>query len=401
MFSPKAGCSPPLFFKAPEQGEADLKNNNNKIGIYIHIPFCKGKCPYCDFYSLSNDSYIKPYINALTGSFRRWSAKLGRQADTLYFGGGTPSALGTETLAMLTRESKLAFNIDDNDLPEITVECNPSDIGSINSAFDFELLAESGVNRISIGLQSVADAERSALGRRGPASDTLRGIEKAKAAGINNISLDIITGLPGQSIESLRQTLDFCIQAGVTHISAYILKIEENTPFYTRREKLSLPDENEVCDFYLLTVRDLARGGFEQYEISNFAKKGYESRHNLKYWNCDEYLGLGPSAHSFIAGRRFYYPRDIQKYIDGGQSVPDGEGGGFEEYAMLRLRLTEGLTNEQTLARFGFPVPEPVIERARRFEADGYLYIDKDGIRLSPEGFLLSNTIINNLLDAI
>lgn len=369
------------------------------IGLYIHIPFCAGKCPYCDFYSVcAGKDAMDNYCGAVTNSIHRWGEKLNRSFDTLYFGGGTPSLLGAERLAGLVAQALSGFNNCRNTGLEITVECNPSHTGAPDSSFDFEKLAKAGVNRISLGLQSAVDKERAALGRRGVAADTARAVERAKAAGITNISLDMMIGIPGQTPNSLRQSIDFCAAAGITHVSAYMLKIEDGTPFAAQKEKLNLPDEDAVCDFYLQAVEALEQAGFMQYEISNFARPGFESRHNLKYWRCEEYLGIGPAAHSFIDGKRFFYPRDLNSFISGCEPVPDGEGGGFDEYAMLRLRLNEGLTERGTLERYGFGIPKTMREKAKLFEEEGLLLSDVKGISFTPRGFLLSNIIIGELL---
>ena len=367
------------------------------VGLYIHIPFCAGKCPYCDFYSLAaEDETFRAYTAAAVNSIIRWANKLSRPFDTLYFGGGTPSLIGAERLADLAETAAAAFGT--VNMPEITVECNPSNVGAENARFDFERLKQAGINRISLGLQSAVDTERTALGRKGTAADTVRAIQRAKAAGITNISLDLMLGIPGQTQDSLKRSVDFCAAAGITHVSAYMLKIEEGTPFAARKGLLNLPDEDKVCDYYLQTIEELEQAGFKQYEISNFARPGFASRHNLKYWHCEEYLGIGPAAHSFIDGRRFYYERDLEAFLNGCAPVQDGEGGGFEEYAMLRLRLNEGLKESETLDKYGFGIPETMRERAKIYAEQGLLNLDVKGIYFTPKGFLLSNKIIGELL---
>lgn len=362
------------------------------IGIYIHIPFCKGKCPYCDFYSLKADESKKDsYLKAVLFEIEKWKSKVTDPVDTIYFGGGTPSVFGAE------RIKKTIDCIKDNYIlvsPQITVECNAS---STDEKF-FKALSSAGVNRISMGLQSAAEKERKILGRHADKNTVSSAIENAKKAGITDISLDLMLGVPYQTIASLDESIDFLLNAGITHISAYMLKIEEGTPFAERQDSLTLPDEDEVCDMYFHTVKRLREKGFAQYEISNFSLKGYESRHNLKYWHCEEYLGIGPSAHSFLDGKRFYYPRDLVAFISGTEVIPDGDGGSEEEYIMLNLRLTEGLKFEKFKSRFSrFPDPA-FTEKAVKFEKMGFLKIDDEGIRLTERGFLLSNTIIAELL---
>lgn len=362
------------------------------IGLYLHIPFCNSKCPYCDFYSFRADEAKKQeYIDALIREIKAKRRQFACKADTLYIGGGTPSALSKAQLCEIIKTAKkefLTYNA------EITVECNPH---GLKKEF-FEALYEVGVNRISLGLQSAKDSERKKLGRSADRNEIAKVIAGIKAAGIENISLDVMLGIPDSTLDSLKGTLDFCISQNIKHISCYILKLEEGTFFFKNQEKLNLPDEDSVCEMYLFMCDYLEKHGFKQYEISNFAKKGFESRHNLKYWNCEEYLGLGAAAHSFIGGKRFYYERNADSFIKGAEPIPDGEGGDFSEYAMLRLRLCDGLTEDRVKNRFGFEIPEKIRKNAEKFAADGYLVSDKKGIRLTPKGFLISNTIISELL---
>lgn len=356
------------------------------VGLYIHFPFCASKCPYCDFYSARADAVsMDIYTQAVINAVRVWQNK-GVHFDTVYFGGGTPSLLGD-------RLCRIADALKGEPIREFTVECNPSQIADGL----FEKLLQSGVNRISMGLQSAVDAERRALGRTASVQTVDKRIREAYAAGFRNISLDLMLGIPGQTEQSLEDSLNFCGRPEVTHVSAYLLKIEEGTHFYTVRDTLALPDEDETCALYLQAADGLAKRGLRQYEISNFSRAGFESRHNLKYWNDEAYIGIGPAAHSFMHGKRFYYERDTEAFLRGAQPVPDGEGGSFEEYAMLRLRLSEGLSDQGTAERFGHPIPQTVRDRARTLPK--HLCIaDADGIRFTKEGFLLSNSLISTLL---
>lgn len=369
-----------------------MTNSEKPIGLYLHIPFCKGKCPYCDFYSVAPQKGVTDsYVAALCRKIDEES----RVYDTVYFGGGTPSLLGADNIALILSHIRRADNC------EVTLECNPSDTGSENSVFDFVKAAESGVNRISLGLQSAVDAERKALGRRGGCDDVERAIARAKAAGITNISLDLMLGIPNQTKESLLKSVDFCKNSGATHVSAYILKIEEGTFFYKKKDSLILPDEDETSELYLEAVNALENAGFAQYEISNFSKQGFESRHNLKYWRCEEYLGIGAAAHSFVDGKRFYYERSIADFIDGKAPVDDGEGGSEEEYIMLALRLSEGLFFADFEARFGRKIPDGIVEEAKLLEKHNLLTVDGEKIALTKQGFLLSNAVICRLLEKL
>lgn len=360
-------------------------------GIYIHIPFCKTKCPYCDFYSFKGDenkkdSYLKAVLLCLKGY-----ADKDLSVDTVYFGGGTPSVFGGERIGKIIEYIRDNFNLINE---EITVECNPSSTDEILA----EHLKKSGVNRISMGMQSAVKKEREILGRPSDKEDIAKAVSLFKNAGIDNISLDIMLGVPFQTQESLDESIDFMLSQDIKHISAYMLKIEDGTPFAEKEGSLILPDEDTVADMYLSTSERLRQAGFSHYEISNFAKKGFESRHNLKYWHCEEYIGIGPSAHSFFGGKRFYYPRSFESFLKGEKAIYDGDGGSKEEYIMLALRLSEGLKGDRYKERFGEGLPESIFLKAEKFRKAGLLNIDGDTIRLTPKGFLLSNMIIGELL---
>ena len=365
-----------------------MTTTERTVGLYVHLPFCAVKCPYCDFYSEKlNPARMDAYVTRAAAEITRQKAEAACRFDTVYFGGGTPSILGAVRLLPLLSAAL------DGTTREVTVECNTA------VADDFFLrLAQAGVNRISIGLQSANDAERALLGRRGTAQTVRRAARLARAAGIHNLSFDLMLGLPGQTKEEIKKSVEFCVENGATHVSAYLLKIEEGTPFYARRAQLGLPDEETTCDLYLTTCELLEAAGYRQYEISNFALPGRESRHNLKYWHCEDYLGIGPAAHSFSDGKRFYYPPDTDAFLRGEAPLFDAPGGDFEEYAMLALRLTEGLTEKGTQTRFGHPIPASVRARAARFTGEGLLVSDVTGVRMTRRGFLLSNALLAELL---
>lgn len=369
------------------------------LGLYLHIPFCDGKCPYCDFYSLAGEESVKEeYTRRLEKELALWADKLKQEgvppvADTLYFGGGTPNLLGGSRIARLILAAKEHFSLQNG---EITVEVNPS---SELSGFFREIFV-AGANRLSIGLQSAHDQELKALGRRHTAQQAAETVEAARKAGFSNLSLDLMLATPGQTTESALSSVAFCKELGVNHVSAYLLKVEPGTPYWNRRDSLPLPDEDETADRYLAVCQALEQAGLKQYEISNFAVPGFESRHNLKYWRCEEYLGLGPGAHSFVNGKRFYYPRSLQDFLKRPQPVDDGEGGTLEETVLLGLRLSEGIT-PQTLAPFG-EVGEQAFaameKKSRPYGAAGLLQSEPGRIALTPKGFLVSNELIAELL---
>jgi oxygen-independent coproporphyrinogen-3 oxidase len=375
------------------------------IGIYIHVPFCQTKCPYCDFYSLTGQSVsiFDDYTKAVICSLALWSGRLsGARADTLYFGGGTPTLLGGERLAEIIKAAGRHFGIEG---AEITIEANPGDsLEPVFSAF-----AQAGGNRVSIGAQSFNQEQLRVLGRRHNPADARAAIETALSAGIHNISVDIMLCIPTPEPENPDRQIELAVQSvsdaaklRAKHISAYMLKIEKNTPFSDKKGELFLPSEDTAAEIYLAACLELERQGYRQYEISNFAAPGYICRHNLKYWNLEPYLGIGPAAHSYLDGRRFYYPADLDAFISG--CAPEPEGDHItkkiteQEYIMLRLRLAEGVTNQGFLERFSRPIPQKYYRRASRIPSE-YLTADSKGIRLNRRGFLLSNTIIARLLD--
>lgn len=353
-------------------------------GLYIHIPFCATKCDYCDFYSLK---YSKSLVTLYVESLIKKIDETDDTFDTVYFGGGTPSLIGGDNISKILKHIKFAEN------SEITVECNPK-----SSTYEFfKKINEAGLNRVSIGLQSANADELQFLTRKHSADHVKTAVDNAKAAGINNISLDVIIGVKNQSEESLKKTLDFCISLDVQHISAYILSIEPETPMF-KIDRATIPDDNETANLYLFLSDYLSRNNFLKYEISNFAKEGYESRHNLKYWNCDEYLGLGPAAHSFINGKRFYYPKDIEYFISGGKPIVDGNGGSFKEYIMLKLRLVKGVEFDQ-LSSKGFALNNDFLKKCRTLEKNGLCQLDEKGLRLTDQGFLVQNSVLLYLFE--
>lgn len=365
--------------------------SENFIGVYIHIPFCLSKCPYCDFYSLKqNDELINEYCNNICHSIKNWSKKLNKKADTIYLGGGTPSIIGNDNIVKIVECAKKYFNFKEG---EITVEVNPRS-GLI---LDYSLLLNHGINRISLGVQSAVEEELRLLGRTHRNNNVVSVVNKIKEGGIDNISLDLMVGIPKQTKESLIKSIEFCNTLEPKHISAYILKIEENTPYMKIADKLGLPNDDEQAELYEVLCEKLHKYGYNQYEISNFAKSGYESKHNLKYWNCDEYLGIGSASHSFINGKRFYYPRSIEDFYKD-KTINDGIGGYEEEYAMLRLRLNDGLQEDLYKKRFGVNIPHKYYKNSEIYKQAGFVICDDNGIRFTRKGNLVSNSLINEII---
>ncbi len=348
---------------------------NNPIGLYIHIPFCKRKCPYCDFYSVGyDDSLAELYAQAVVRNIRHY----GGCFDTVYFGGGTPILLHKH-IGEILRAADVAPDA------EITAECNPC---FINDKTLYSLLS-GGVNRLSVGVQSLDDRELRALGRLHDADTAEEAVLSARAAGFENISADLMLAVPQQTVQSLDRTLDRLCSLPIDHVSAYMLKIEPDTPF--GRNTPAVPDEDSTADMYLHAVRRLAESGFSQYEISNFAKRGCECAHNLKYWRREEYLGIGPAAHSFYGGRRFEVARDIDGFIASPvqtELTNDNAPDEYEERVMLGLRLSEGIPEELYSPLSG----------GLKYIPKQYYRLENGRLSLTAEGFLVSNEIISLLL---
>jgi len=379
--------------------------NTATLGLYVHIPFCKHKCVYCDFYSLAgNEGRMEDYTAALCRHIASAAPKAAHHTvDTVYFGGGTPSYLGAERLSRILRTIFDHYAVSPS--AEITFEANP------DSACDASMLSalrQTGFNRISLGMQSADDKELQAIGRIHTHAQTEAAVAAARAAGFDNLSLDLIYGLPEQTMARWQANLAAAMALEPEHLSCYGLKVEEGTPLHARRHAVSLPDDEAQADFYLCTVDDLAKQGYAQYEVSNFAKPGRESRHNLKYWVLGEYLGFGPGAHSDFGGERFACGRDLAAYIAGTEtggpplsereilSPAQREG----EWLMLNLRTAGGLVPAEYENRFGhaFAPYEPFL---RQCAQAGYAVFEQERWHLTPQGFLVSNQIIGALLDML
>ncbi len=362
----------------------------NNLGLYIHVPFCGSKCNYCDFYSFAADNdTIDLYTLKVQEEIKRWGVRVVRPIDSLYFGGGTPSLLGGRNIANIIGAVRDSFSFGTD--AEITLEANPAD----NLKETLSIAAAAGVNRLSLGVQSGNEDELKVLGRRHKNSDVFRTVTDAKNAGIKNISMDLMIGLPHSNVNTVKQSLDFILNFDPQHVSVYMLKIEKDTSFY--KNTPPLVGEDAETEQYLFVSEYLRQRGYEHYEISNFAKPGFESRHNNKYWNCDEYIGIGPSAHSFLSGRRFYYERDINAFLSGAPVIDDGVGGDSDEYIMLRLRLKDGLSFSDYNSRYGV-FPDDKLEKAERLEKLGLLSLTEQGIALTQKGFLLSNAVVGELI---
>lgn len=356
-------------------------------GIYIHVPFCAKKCPYCDFYScLYTLKSARKYTDAV---LRNIPALPELSADTVYFGGGTPSILPPELLA------EILDSISENVrliMPEITVEVNPCTV----TEKKLDAYKEMGVNRLSFGVQSGNNDELAFLGRKHSFEKAAEMVEAAHDMGFENISCDVMIGVKDQTAEKLENSIKKIAKLPIKHISSYILKVEENTDFGRNNTAAVLPDDDSVSDLYLHSVKILEQEGFRQYEISNFSKQGYESRHNLKYWKCEEYIGIGPSSHSYYNGKRCYVPEGLEKFCDNEYQeivYEDYEAGTDEEKIMLGMRLSDGIFLDD------FPDKKSgICQKAEKYCSHGLAFISDGRLRLTPEGFLVSNLIIADLV---
>ena len=367
------------------------------LGLYLHIPFCKSKCVYCDFYSLPRaEEQMDDYVSALCRQLARSAPEAeAYTVDTVYFGGGTPSYLGAERLCRLMEAVLAHYRVDAG--AEITLEANPDSARGIPA---LRRLRAAGFNRISLGMQSADDAELRAIGRVHTHRETVEAVECARAVGFENLSLDLIYGLPEQTAARWRANLTAALALAPEHLSCYGLKVEEGTPLYARREEAALPDDDAQAEAYLYAASTLEAAGYAQYEISNFARPGWESRHNLKYWTMQEYLGFGPGAHSDFGGRRFAAARDLRAFLAGEERLSEDASPNarerLEERVMLSLRTVRGLE----LAALGRPAEEAarVLQECR---AHGLAAQEQGRWRLTPQGFLLSNAIIVRVLEAL
>lgn len=377
-----------------------------RLGLYVHVPFCRSKCAYCDFFSVvpPNAELTERYVNALIlhmQSYRRGARDYA--PDTVYIGGGTPTSLEPDLLIRLIRAIRRNFSLVRG--AEFTVEANPATV-ELNT---LNRLRRLGVNRLSMGLQSANNRELAALSRIHRREDFEASFRLARRARIDNINVDLMFGIPYQTRDSLMKSLRYVVRLGPEHISLYDLILEPGTPLDRQRATLPFPNEDEEAEMYLMAVDFLAQNGYAQYEISNFARPGYQCRHNLKYWNCDEYLGFGPSAYSYFNSNRFSFVRNIEAYMRGVEDLESRVGitvGSEEitgraqmgEYVMLRLRLRDGIGLGEFRRRFGCDFTEMYGEKLGFYLKRGYMAKRGDSIFLTPAGMFVSNYILSDIL---
>ena len=380
------------------------RNSKTPLGIYIHIPFCRSKCQYCDFYSLphGDPELMDQYQKAICTHIKETGLLApGYQVDTIYFGGGTPSFFGGDRLAAILATIRQSFNVSPR--AEITFEANPDSV----SMRLLRRLKSEGFNRVSLGIQSDDNEMLEQLGRPHSYEEAQEAVRLIRKAGFRNLSLDLMFGLPGQTLQSWQDTLSHVMELDPEHFSCYILKLEPGTPLYDDQDHYLFPSDEDQADMYVSAVEMLRRKGYRQYEISNFAKRGMASKHNLKYWTGCEYLSFGPNASSDFAGKRFSTVADIMEYITGirehgqvltdVQEIPPRERAG--EYLITRLRTITGITGEEYEQKYLLPFG-PIEEQLERYFSSGHAICINGRWRLTPEGMLISNTILTDLLEA-
>ncbi|WP_040907485.1 radical SAM family heme chaperone HemW [Youngiibacter fragilis] len=372
----------------------------DRLGLYIHIPFCEKKCYYCDFASYSGKrALVVPYLNALAKEIE--AKTRGRCFDTIFIGGGTPSYLSSEELVIL---SGILSGVSRTEECEFTMECNPGNITKEKA----KVLWGMGVNRISIGLQSSNDTLLMDIGRIHTFREFRDNFLMLREAGFKNINVDIIYGLPGETLEIFGKTLDDVAMLEPEHISCYSLIIEENTQFYVRRRRdtLILPDEDTEDAMKDLVTSRLESLGFLRYEISNYAREGFECRHNRNYWEFGEYIGCGAAAHEFTGGLRRENIRTVEGYIRSIESDSDAavrvhensREDSIEEFLFMGMRLVEGISLNSFKSRFSEDIMDIFGDVIRRHMGDGLLVIEGDRMRFTEKGMDLSNHVLSDLI---
>ena len=382
----------------------------NNLGLYIHIPFCASKCPYCDFYSLTDyndkrDKFKARYIDTLILHMEDYSpGAKSYVVDTVFIGGGTPSTVLLPS--MLDLIDGIYDNFEISPDVEFTMEINPAsaDLATLKR------LRRAGVNRISFGMQSSCDNELKALSRIHNFEDFENIYNMARRAGFANINADVMFGIPEQTKTSLRTTLERLCALEPEHISLYGLKIEENTPFAQIRDSLRLPDEDDEFKMYMDSVQFLEEQGYKQYEISNFAREGFKCKHNLKYWNCEDYLGLGPSAHSYYNNTRFSFKNDVEMYVEALENIEqefDITDEYYEisaservgEYIMMRMRLNEGINVDKFHDLFGLDFEKLYGDFLTHYIKHGFIRKKLKNYAFTVNGMYVSNYILAEMLD--
>jgi len=374
--------------------------NKTPLGLYVHVPFCRSKCQYCDFYSMAtkDDKLMDGYLDAVCDHIKEAGELApGYKVDSVYFGGGTPSFFGADGLAVILTTIRRNFDVVPD--AEISVECNPD---SVSDRLLHRLYAE-GFNRVSLGVQSDDDEILKKLGRPHTYAQAATAYQRIRKAGFRNVSIDLMYGLPGQDLQDWQETLDNVLRLNPEHVSCYALKIEEGTPFYDYKEMLNLPDDETQADMYLAAVEALRSRGFRQYEISNFARNGKYSRHNISYWQQRPYIGFGPSAHSYDLHSRQWNTANLKTYIDhlneGTLSFEKEELNPvdlYNEYVMTGLRTMWGVEKQKLEGDYTM-FWEQVRDQVLKYESSGDLVEEGGRWKISETGWVISDAILSDL----
>jgi oxygen-independent coproporphyrinogen-3 oxidase len=395
----------PAIEKYDTEGKSYIKEEN-KIGIYVHIPFCHSKCSYCDFVSFprATEATVNRYMNALFSEIQYWKENSPHATvNSIFIGGGTPSSISPEWIEKLMRHLSESFSIAED--AEISMEANPGTL----TPDSIESYKRAGINRISLGLQSTQNEMLQTIGRMHSYETFLGSYQWLRAAGIDNINIDLIFGLPGQDLADWKKTLNKVMDLSPEHISAYALKVEEGTPMadWVTRGLVHLPDEDTEREMYHFAIKHLAEAGYAQYELSNFSRPGYLCRHNLIYWENKPYLGIGLAAHSKRFGIRFANTEDINEYcmqIEKGKDAvverePIDTDEDLFETIMLGLRLNRGLNIKQIDRQYGIVFLERYSDILKKLERESLIVKTADGIALTDLGRDLSNRVFLSFMN--
>lgn len=379
-----------------------MKSSSTKTaGIYIHIPFCKSRCTYCDFYTLTNESRIEAFADSLCKEIKFRKDEIHEPVKTVYFGGGTPSRLSEQHFENIFNYLFSNFKIDP--AAEITVEANPDDLSSEY----IQMLSHLPVNRLSIGIQSFDDGELKFLSRRHTASQAINAVKRCQMHGFNNISIDLMYGLPGQTTKIWEQNLKQATSLDIQHLSAYHLIYEEKTRMYSmlKAGKIHPVDEEVSTAMFSMLIDWMKQHNFIHYEISAFAKEGYFSRHNTSYWKGNKYIGLGPAAHSFDGENRSWNVALLNRYINGIESgVPERNSEHlslnekYNEFILTGLRTMWGIDMVELRLLFGNKLYSYCIENAEKYVSKKLLSVEGYNMKLTREGIFISDGIMSDLM---
>ncbi|WP_342436846.1 radical SAM family heme chaperone HemW [Paenibacillus sp. FSL L8-0436] len=384
-----------------------VNNGRPPEAVYIHIPFCTNKCFYCDFNSyVLKDQPVMDYLHALDREMELTVKNTPPGViKTIFVGGGTPTVLKPDEMAYFLKSVRKHFPQWDENI-EFTMEANPG----TTDKDKLMVMKEGGVNRVSFGVQAFQNELLSGIGRIHNVDDVYRSLENARAVGLDNLSVDLMFGLPNQTVDMLRESIRKALELDLPHYSIYSLKVEENTLFHTlfNKNKLPLPSEEDELEMYLLLMSTMEAAGYTQYEISNFAKPGMESRHNITYWRNEDYYGLGAGAHGYVKRQRHMNIKGVNPYIEASRSglprldsFPISEQEAMEDFMMVGLRMREGVSDRAFKAQFGKSLETVFADSLHKMLHAGLLEQDGDVYRLSKQGILFGNDVFGEFVGAL